>query len=315
MLNHLCKLFSSLGFAILQLASDFKMGFDNIHGYMYTLTGSLGFIANVIQIIVTCRDKNRRNNVFGLAVLSLSIADALTSIVGIFTGVIIFLINSDTIDSISERVGYFMTAAAKFSLTSSFTHAVFIAVQRVIAVAFPFKVKQLITKSRCYIILALIWTVSAGVAFVIPYFSIYTGLKSLALTCIAAGVILMIMYSVICYKARGRDVVNNTSEEMQRRRQQSDRDLLLYSMAITFVFIFCNFPSSIKTFVKFSTAFEIAGDFLYCLNPFLDTLLYFGWSHWKRRRRRISDNSRSLSEGNSLTARNQEPSVEMKTRF
>ncbi len=194
-------------------------------------------------------------------------------------------------------------AAITFSFTSSFTHIVFIAIQRVIAVAFPLKVKHMITKTRCYIALAVLWIASALPVFVIAQINIVSGLTSLAYTGIITETALTFVYSIICFKTFRRDITNDFRDETQRRRQKSDREVLLYSVAITVAFIICNFPLSIQGFLGYRVHYHFAYAFhaLYSLNPFLDTLLYFLWSYYKRRRQAVVNHN---SRGAIITSKN-----------
>lgn len=103
---------------------------------MLTATGSLGLIANVMQLIFICRDKKQRKSVFGMILLSLCVADIIVSIVFLQFSIIgwiflrdmdwNFLMNHYEIESQCNMVRF-------FSLTSSFCHVVFIAVVRVLA--------------------------------------------------------------------------------------------------------------------------------------------------------------------------------------
>ncbi len=171
-----------------------------------------------------------------------------------------------------------------FSLTSSVTHVGFIAVQRAIAVASPFKVKQIITMSRCHIILALMWIISVGLAiFAIGLEKL--GFMILSSIAILIGIALIIIYSIICYITLKKNIAYDNSENTQRRRRQSEKEVLMYSVAITVVYIVCSYP---KSFIQFMTSYPayvfIASNALLSINPLLDPLLYFLSSYVRRKR-------------------------------
>ncbi len=251
-----------------------------------TAAGLLGFIANTIQLVLICRAKNQNNSVFALAVLSLNIADLMTSFVILISGVVRLLRLFGIFDlSLSKKMIYPLITALTFSLMSSIFHVVFIAIQRLIAVVFPLKVKQILTKRRCYIILPSLWVTSIAIA-IIAHINYKLAFTSLAYVGILICISLVVMYTVICYKIMNRNTVNNNnSEERQRRRQKSERGVMIYSVAITIVFIICFAPKILSSFVTYPMYLGIISDMMYSINPFFDTLLYFLWSHCRQRER------------------------------
>ncbi len=253
------------------------------NAYIFIGTGSLGIIANVTQLILFCRDKNRNRSPFGLTLLSLNAADVLASIAICLLGITHFAVLVDS--ALFKSLKQVVTSALAFSLLSSITHIAFIAIQRVMAVARPLKVKRIITKSRCYIILALMWIVSVALAIAV-LFAYKQGFMVLGGMGIAIGIALMVLYSVIYYKTKKRNSFDNTNGDMQRRRRQSEREVLKYSVAVTAVFVVCNYPKGLDHFIKFPLCLQITFNFLFSINPLLDTLLYFLISYCKRRRER-----------------------------
>ncbi len=261
--------------------------------YIFIVTGSLGSIANVIQMILNCRNERKKKTVFSISLFSLNTADVLASISFVCRGIALFMKVYMEDNSFSfPDVWRALNSAVAFSLISSFAHVVFIALQRAIAVTFPLRVKQIITRSRCYVILIIIWVISISSALCVYfYISISFVMPHLA---VITGISLIIVYSVICYQTTRQRIVNHgTSSDVQRRRQQLDREVLLYSVAIHIVFIICNFPMAVHIFLGYPVihSYAYAAHTLYSLNPLLDTLLYFAWSYHKRRRAGVSDQS------------------------
>ncbi len=249
---------------------------------LYTATGLLGFGANTAQLILSGRDKTRKKSPFGLVLLSLCTADLLASLVNLMVGVKHILAIYGIIDSLLfQSLQNPLNAAMVFSLSSSFTHIVFIAVQRFMAVAFPFEVQNIFTKSRCYLILATLWIVSLALASIVYFIKeVFMALYYLAL---AAGVALVVTYAVLCYKLTKSNFVDSANEEAQRRHRRSQREVLVYSVAITAVFVICHVTPSLR-FVSKSTYVGIVGEALCAINPFFDTLLYFTSSYCKQKR-------------------------------
>ncbi len=263
-----------------------------------TSTGSMGVFANLIQLVLICRDKNQKSSVFGLALISLNIADLLSAFFLCSDGIFSHLLLREIVDfKLLASHKSLLAAALAFSLTSSFTHVVFIAVQRVVAVVYPLKVKKIFTKSRCHFILVLLWVISVSLA-VFVYFHMKLGIQSLAGIGIVSGITLIIIYSVVCYKAKKRNILNDGNVEMQRRRRQQDKQILKYSVAITIVFVICNYPRSFHEFLTYPRNIYIASVFLYCINPVLDPLLYFIYGYCRRKREREREVSISGQEVN-----------------
>ncbi len=126
-------------------------------------TGTLGFITNLVQMIFICRDKKQRNSVFGITLLSLSISDIFVSIVQFYRGILSVLYLLLVIDSrLFAKHSLLSSHGIAFSLASSLSHVIFIAVMRMLALVFPMRIKRIITKPRCKIILVFLWLLSIG---------------------------------------------------------------------------------------------------------------------------------------------------------
>ncbi len=258
---------------------------------LLTVIGSLGFIANMVQLILTHQDESLRNTVFRITLLSLNVADIFSSVIICFIAATDYLVLYSVIDlAFFEQIRQAYFAAITFSQASSFTHVAFIAIQRVTAVIFPFKVKQIISKSRCYSILALTWIISIALAIFV-YFDKNLGQKVLASIGLSIGFALIAIYTLVCYKTMQQSIVNNISGDIQAIRRQSDRRVLKYSVAITVVFVICTYPASLNEFIAYPRFLHIASDFLYVINPLLDTLLYFMSSYCRRKRERDGSSS------------------------
>ena len=262
------------------LTEDQKTHFT-ILSCIYIGTGSFAFIANMVQMIIIGRDKKQRNSVFGLTLLSLSISDIFVSIVLLYRGIFCLLLLLLVVDlNIFYKHFWSADLGIVFSLASSFSHVIFIVLVRILAILFPMRIKRIITKSRCKIILVLLWLFSIGVVTT-SYFTIQS--KLIAILTIITSVILLLAYSFICYMMCRRHRIQN-NDATRRHRQQSDRDVLIYSIVLAFTFCLCCLPAAMSDFVQMPIrVFEVT-IFLYSVNSFMDPLLYFFASHCKRRR-------------------------------
>ncbi len=285
--------------------------FETIRSYIFTTTGSIGFLANLIELVLLCRDKMEITSVFRLALLSLNIADLLVSLVVLLIGVTyavhMSIFNANNLPLYKYLV-YRMSIV--FSVNLSLTHILFIAIQRLIAVVFPLKVKHIMTKSRCCFILSLLWLFSVTFAAMVYFYAeMFVIIHYLT---IITGVLLILMYSVICCKTMKASMASFSSEEMQRRRQKSDKEVLLYSLAITGVFIVCNFLNSMRTFFEYSFYLIVTAETLLTLNPFTDTVSYFAWSYYKRRVQAMVNDPPPVAN---VLARNQGPPLKSTTHL
>ncbi len=265
---------------------------------IYLGTGSLGFIANLVQIIFICRDKKQRNSVFGITLLSLSVSDIFVSIVQMYRGVLCLLLRFLVIDlNFYFKVGRPTDLVIAFSFAASFFHVIFIAMIRLLALVFPMRIKCIITKSRCKIILVFLWLLSF--CFVtICHFTIKR--KLAAILAIITSCILLLAYSFICYRMCRRNGIEN-NDAVQRHRQQSDKDVLIYSMVLAFTFCTCYLPVAIKQFVRIPLRVNEVAAFLYSINPFLDPLMYFFASYYKRKRKKNNLRNGNNTNGSSQT--------------
>ncbi len=180
------------------------MSYITSHAAIFTTTGSLGLTANIAQLILFCRDGNQNKTPFVLTLRSLNVTDLMASSAFCLLGIAYCMLGSALIDlALFESLIKPLYAVIALSLTLSITHMVFIALQRVIAVASPFKVKQIVTKSRFYIMLTVTWIISIILAVVVLFLH-KVGFKVLSSISIIFGIALMISYSVVCTRRKNR---------------------------------------------------------------------------------------------------------------
>ncbi len=248
-----------------------------IYGILVSGAGFLGLIANSIQLVLTCSDKQQFSSAFGIVLLSLNVADTFVSITCILLGMA-FLFGRSVFDaSLYAKITDVLYASMTFSFFASFTHIVFIAIQRVVAVVLPLRAKRIMTKHRCCTILVLLWVISVSLVF--PAAS--GSSRVIACMALSTAAALLVTYSIICFKMQQQ----SSNQQIQGRNRQAERQVFLHSIAVTVIFIICYFPESLHTFIFYPDEATFVSSFLVAINPFLDTLVYFMLSYWQRRRR------------------------------
>ena len=146
---------------LLLLWYTFRMEAFNVADFTIRLAlGILGIILNAVQIRMITRKRKTRQP-FQITLLSLSVADLLIAITLLTSGVDYLLISLN----IAHFKGWFYLVQLSFygfSLLSSMLHVSFIALQRLLAVLYPLRIKRILTGRRCLIAIAVIWVLCSG---------------------------------------------------------------------------------------------------------------------------------------------------------
>ncbi len=248
--------------------------------------GLLGLIFNVIRLVLINRKANNQRGVFDLTVISISVAHIISALVFSADGLYGLLQTSKT----SINVGLIIIKfAIYFSVSSSFTHTVFIASQRVIAVLLPLKYKILLSVYRSGMALAITWLASAALAVLLCFEKIpILILSSIALAC---GVAMIFLYATICYKIVRQQKCFSSTPTPRRKPSflnTPNNIIILHSVFITLAFIICVYPKAIVSLLHSPP--HIADhicDHLIELNPFLDAFVYILIYYCKQRRSRL----------------------------
>ncbi len=263
-------------------STDFDFGFNNpeearqklqqavIFKILIAIT-TLGIVANAFQIGCLCRKKKRTT--FDFVVLSLSISDLLISMT--FLSQYVFMLFPEKWLAFAFGKSFmFVTMPSVFSVFASFFHAIFIAVQRICAVAFPLRVKRLLSRRRCIIVILCIWTISVGISIAFAFGTSMTAATARGYIMILSICLLIVLYSILLVIIKGKPAI-----QMQRR-EQSNRRGMIYSFALMFVFVCCVLPFAIDQldpFKDFDTAiwFNRISLLVFSCNPLFDSILYF----------------------------------------
>ncbi len=262
----------------------------------------LGIISTVAETILIICDKKLRNSPFGIALLSLGISDVLVSVFFLIFGIFAFylntlpspLITSDNTLAINMLI--FFSISLTFSFVASFTHVVFIALQRLIAVTFPLQAKRIITNYRCRLITTLLWIFSVLIAAV----DLFQFGKVFSYIATVAGIAVVVIYTFICYKVKQSSFINHQDQDSDR---QTENRVLVNSLAVTVIFIVCFLPCSLSMIISRNSRSSIVFDILLSMNPFLDSMVYFMSRYYSRRAtasRRFQEERPSLNSPNEV---------------
>ncbi len=168
---------------------------------IFTISGLLGLVTNIIQIILVCYKKIHKSSVFGITITSLAAADIIVSIVLLLRGVsyLAFSITKNWTDL--SLILKYADIGIVFSLMSSFAHVSFIAIIRLIATLYPLRTQYIITRRKCYVVLASLWILSIIFSAVASKFMVSSRMFFvLSLLAFASSVTLIVAYTFICYK-------------------------------------------------------------------------------------------------------------------
>ena len=255
----------------------------------YTICGLFGLIANSALLLKLYR-KRKESTVFNRTLASLSISNIISDICFLVSGCIFvyhFIFQKALVDKI---IVYVLENANRFAMCVSFSHIIFITIQRLAAISFPFRFRRVFTTRVVCIILVLIWI--EGFAAV----SLYQFLlrvdrdpdKQLSLFTIIVGSIFLISYVWIFYRLLKRGRISKTlSESNHAHSDTSNNILFINSLGLTLMFIVFMFPYAIFV-LSGSTMSEIRMLFssLLVFKTICDPLVYFFIARCKWIRRR-----------------------------
>ena len=238
------------------------------------IIGSVGILSNSLQLALMIRRKHTKTP-FDISVLGLCIADLLSAMLWFSFHFCLHLYLSKKITMNYEH--YYITSRAglTLSVTSSFLHTLFIAVQRSFAVFLPFRFRIYFTRQRCLICLVFIWLMSILTAFLVPFFRSYTIISLVIINC---GWMLVVCYAVLCYVVYRQRAVVTSIAAHNRNRNQTNRKTMAYCVLVTISFLICTFPFALLwgEFLKSTNLyFHYAAVWPLGLNAVFDSLLYF----------------------------------------
>ena len=206
--------------------------FDTIFSFT---TCSLGIALNFCEILSLLHAR-RTKLPFDITLISFAMSDLMLAIATLVFGIVLRSVQNLAALKVhgSPYVDVF-TFCLYSSSSSSVLHMWFIAIQRLIAVLYPFKVSILITRRRSIITVSLIWIVSNAVAAPVS-FDYYTYQRILMCSPLVSAVLIVACYSIITFRMMTRKRLTVESQQAQ------NISVLLYSISFTAIFIICTFP-------------------------------------------------------------------------
>ena len=240
--------------------------------------GLLGLAANIVQFVFTMRAKKDYTS-FDITVLSLNVADTVSSLFFTSYGLARILVNQRVI---GMKFLIYLAYGLNFSVVASFNHIIFIAFQRMFAVIFPLSIRSIITSLRFKASLTFMWL--AAIAYAVTCaFKAVDFLAVNSYTIFVSGIMLIVLYTVICYRAMKQTNAPPRSSIHGNRAQR--HGVLLHSLFITLGFVVCFFPFAINyLFVPYDFVSVLVADLLVMLNTFINVLLYFFIIYFKSKR-------------------------------
>ena len=239
----------------------------------------LAIILNLAQIALMIYKKKTKVP-FEKTLLSLALADFLVSTSQCLFFALIYL-QFRGFFTIPLAVVGVLASLVGFSIYSSLFHSIFIAVQRIYAVLLPIKFRIHFTLEVCLVSLVIIWVVSLTLSVLVIYLRNFTGHPYILL---AASGVLVLCYTLICYRVRlQRSRVSISANS----RQQNDSTCrtLVYSVLVTAAFLLCTLPTAVYILNRSISVFALKfTELMLTLNPVVDSLLYFAFSHMSLKR-------------------------------
>ena len=252
--------------------------------------GIIGLILNIVQITLICRQKKKKS-AFVLTILSLSFADGLSALAVLIYEIYWFLAVHRIILPSMLFLWVFLGTVI-FSQTASFSHLIFIALERFVAVFYPMRLAGVFSRKHCISGLVIIWVSSAAPAVTFQFTHTGNFNKLIVQVCALS---LIIVYAAICIKISMRPKFVTPSVGSSSRPATNKR-LIIHSISVSLAFIIFAFPYSLTDMRK-ETEHRVPV-LLLISNSSIDPLLYFLLQYCARRRRENITGSSSLSEKN-----------------
>ena len=219
--------------------------------FNYAIFGFAGFIANAALLIMLFRAR-KSESLFNKTLASLAVANLISDVCFAVSGT---LFTYQTLAKIWEFENMLILVRLQFAnrafIAVSLSHIVFIAVQRFVAVYFPFRFKRIFTTKLTWMILVLIWALPLAATVLFHYVirSDNDPDVPVAYSIILLGVILTICYTfilirlIIQRKLTSAMTINNNPTSDTKHKFK----LFFNSIGVTFLFLILMLPFAIST--------------------------------------------------------------------
>ena len=244
---------------------------------------AIGIVLNSIASFMLMAEKQRQPTHH--LIISKSLSDILISVASLF---IILSINP------TKPYNIFLFSLTFFSFLTSTISTILISFDRLFAVCFPFRYKELASPKRLRNIVLLNWILclAIGIVFAVRQYVSETPKQfwyAMTFLIFIAASALVIVYSMICVSIRRNNEKfrksfpgTSNSQSIQSRRIQ-ERRFFLYSLCVVFSYLSCNLFYCIVLFIYGDHLYGCTGQGLYSaisiilinFNVVCDPILYF----------------------------------------
>ena len=240
------------------------------HGLSCLSLCTVGSVLNVFEVASLLLAKKTKL-AFDMTLISLAASDLTLAI-----AVCILLVLTGSLPTVATSQKY-MSLHALVIISSSLTstwHMLFIAIQRLVAVLYPFKVSIWMSKRHCIIILCLLKVISI-VAVAPMYYKIHVYERCIIYTPVAVASAIVVCYTIINYR-----IMSRKRPSISRPASQN-LHILMYSVCVTIIFMICTLPYTIHAITHPNTfQFPCYIFYIYLTQSILNPLAYF----WKAKK-------------------------------
>ena len=244
----------------------------------YAIFGFAGLITNMALLVVLFRIRNEKTP-FTRTLASLAIAN-ITSDVCFATFGIVFALDSvkDTLDFSEWSFFYNMIHINRGFVMIALSHVILIAIQRFVAVQFPFHFKRVLTTRVILIMLCLCWLIP--IALLLPaFFDVkeYNEDRILSYSFLTLGFALVFCYTWILNTLRIQYRLSRTMRNINNSSSNKKQNLklLLNSVGVTVLFITLVSPFAVSTLTGEDEIRRYLLSSLIVVRTVVDPLVYF----------------------------------------
>ncbi len=198
--------------------------------------GFIALIANLVQLrLFYCRKDNI--SLFDLTLISITIANILCIVllVSLYSVCVLVITGKISINHLSTVI--YLLFVTNVFLIVSLIHIVFIALQRLFAVLYPIRFRQILTKKLCIIFIAILWIISVAIFTTFVFLQLKYSISYLIF---AMESLVALCYSLVLYYTISRRPLVAT-----RMSSNVNRKVTILCIGVTISFIAFTFPTAV----------------------------------------------------------------------
>lgn len=263
-------------------------------------------VVNLIEIKILIKRRKKLSN-YEWLLLSLSITDLLVGCIKCLVNTLV-LVSRDTVLKTLPMLW--------FSVACSISHTVAITLDRLLAIAYPFKHRAMSTRSNICLMMGFSWAFGLIIC-PIAYTGRNVGQYVLAVATIATSIILLISYSFIIYKSilkrRRMNAKLNILSHQQSMNMRRELFLVCTCFIIVVTFISLMLPYSYSTLTGKRQAFLEKRALI--SNSLTNPLVYFFWKYMDTKIKKKKVTSSKVNQTSSKDKKNSQMSSVLKIRI